>query len=69
LLISDIGLPDGTGLDLPKSFKYKTPAIALSGYGNPSDIAACSEADFSEHLLKPVQLTQLTAAIERLQSR
>src|SRR5439155_1177994 len=40
LLISDIALPDGTGIDLIMQLRAisKTPAIAISGFGNNGDI-------------------------------
>src|SRR5204863_6917318 len=40
LLISDLGLPDGTGYDLMRELKerYQLTGIALSGYGMDSDI-------------------------------
>lgn len=67
LLISDIGLPDESGLELMKQLrpKFAGHAIALSGYGAEKDIQAAREAGFSEHLTKPVQLNQLKAAIAR----
>ena len=40
LIISDIGLPDGCGLDLMRQVvarRGKFPAIALTGYGNIDD--------------------------------
>lgn len=68
LLISDLGLPDGTGLDLVRALhrEHSLPAIALSGYGMETDLAASREAGFSEHLTKPVVWQQLQAAISRV---
>lgn len=68
LLISDIGLPDESGLDLMKRLRphFTSRAIALSGYGTEKDVQAAREAGFSEHLTKPVQIAQLKAAIGRL---
>jgi CheY-like chemotaxis protein len=42
------------------------PAIALSGYGSEEDVRASLEAGFTEHLTKPVDLTRLIAAIQRV---
>ena len=39
--------------------------IALSGYGSESDIEATRQAGFNHHLLKPIQLSQLTPLLER----
>ncbi|WP_050028539.1 response regulator [Verrucomicrobium sp. BvORR034] len=68
LLISDLGLPDGSGLDLIKSIRNRLPlrAIALSGYGMEEDHQRSREAGFQEHLVKPVNFPDLLRAIERL---
>jgi signal transduction histidine kinase len=67
LLISDIALPDGTGIDLMMQVRAisKTPGIAISGFGNNGDIERSLQAGFSEHLIKPIKLEKLEAAIER----
>ena len=68
ILISDIALPDGSGLDLLQTLARERPikGIAMSGYGLESDIARSREAGFLEHLTKPVDLPQLVTVIERL---
>lgn len=68
LLISDIGLPDGTGADLVRQLReyQDIPAIALSGYGMEDDIRRSYEAGFADHLIKPINLRHLEATIERL---
>ncbi|CAN5573097.1 hypothetical protein BH18VER1_BH18VER1_21010 [soil metagenome] len=68
LVISDLGLPDGSGLDLMGSLRaeYGLTGIALSGFGTEDDLAASSAAGFAEHLTKPVDWPQLQNAIERL---
>ena len=68
LIVSDIGLPDGTGLDLIRHIHHRRPipALAVSGYGMEEDIRSSREAGFSEHLVKPVDLGNLRAAIERV---
>lgn len=66
LLISDLSLPDGTGLDLMRHLRDTQPAlkaIALSGHGSDEDIQRSHEAGFAEHLVKPIDLDQLHAAI------
>jgi signal transduction histidine kinase len=67
LLISDIALPDGTGMDLMMQLRAisNVPGIAISGFGNNGDIERSLRAGFSEHLIKPVKLENLEAAIER----
>ncbi|PYI74406.1 MAG: hypothetical protein DMF01_10450 [Verrucomicrobia bacterium] len=41
------------------------PGIAISGFGNNGDIERSLQAGFSEHLIKPIKLDDLEAAIER----
>ena len=67
LLISDIALPDGTGIDLMMQVRAiaNVPGIAISGFGNNGDIERSLQAGFSEHLIKPIKLDKLEAAIER----
>ena len=71
LLISDIALPDGTGMDLMMQMRAiaNIPGIAISGFGNNGDIERSLQAGFSEHLIKPIKLDNLEAAIERALAR
>ncbi len=71
LLISDLGLPDGSGLDLIRGIRAlrqgrAMPGIALSGYGLDEDVRRSHEAGFLEHLIKPVNFTALEVAICRV---
>jgi CheY-like chemotaxis protein len=66
LLLSDIGLPDGTGYDLMKEVPASLPALALTGYGMESDVQQSLAAGFREHLTKPVDVPRLQAAIHRI---
>lgn len=67
LLISDISLPDGSGMDLMLQLRAISaiPGIAISGFGNNGDIESSLRAGFSDHLVKPIKLEKLEAAIER----
>jgi signal transduction histidine kinase len=67
LLISDIALPDGSGMDLMMQLRAvsNVPGIAISGFGSNGDIERSLQAGFSEHLIKPIKLENLEAAIER----
>ncbi len=67
LLISDVALPDGTGMELMMQLRAisNIPGIAISGFGNNGDIERSLQAGFSEHLIKPVRLDTLQAAIEQ----
>jgi len=69
LLLSDLGLPDGSGLDLMRRLtdrSIRLPGIALSGYGQESDLQASRAAGFAAHLVKPVTLPKLEDAIARV---
>ena len=68
VVISDLGLPDGTGLDVMKHLRSRQgiPAIAVSGYGMEEDVRQTREAGFSEHLVKPIDLPKLQAALGRV---
>jgi PAS domain S-box-containing protein len=64
-VISDLGLPDGTGYDLMRelSRRYGLKGIALSGYGMEQDLAQSREAGFTGHLTKPVTFWAIEQAI------
>jgi CheY-like chemotaxis protein len=65
LLLSDLGLPDGHGSELPALVKRKRniPCIALSGYGQPEELERSQRAGFATHLVKPVTMGQLRKVI------
>ena len=69
LVISDIGLPDGSGLDLMPKLRERCESvkgIALSGYGMEQDVRRSHEAGFDEHLTKPVDVRKLQESVRRL---
>jgi CheY-like chemotaxis protein len=68
LLISDLGLPDGTGFDLMQQLRssYHLPGIALSGYGMNDDLRRSREAGFAAHLIKPVDFARLQEAVAEI---
>jgi signal transduction histidine kinase/ActR/RegA family two-component response regulator len=66
LLITDIELPDGSGLELMRELRpLGVPGIALSGYGSEDDLRESQSAGFSEHLVKPVLEDALDEAVCR----
>lgn len=67
LLISDIGLPDGTGWELMRELRRRGPVrgIALSGFSMDEDIRRSHEVGFIEHLCKPIMPDELEQAILR----
>jgi len=66
LVISDIGLPDGNGIDLMNELTrdYGLRGIALSGYGMDEDLARTKNAGFIAHLVKPIDLDRLNRVLE-----
>ena len=68
LVICDIGLPDGSGLDLMRHLgdAHALTGIALSGFGTQDDLAASRQAGFAVHLTKPVDLEVLRATVAEL---
>ena len=68
LVLSDIGLPDGSGFDLIQKMKQirDVPAIALTGFGTEEDVLRSQRSGFCRHLTKPVDFQQLKEAIGRL---
>jgi len=65
LILCDIGLPDGSGLEVMKvlSAKYKLRGIAVSGFGMEVDREQSAKAGFSRHLTKPMNISILRHAI------
>ncbi len=70
LLISDLGLPDGTGFDLMRKLRRTRGetfrGVALSGFGMESDIERSMEAGFEVHLIKPVNLERLSEILRQV---
>jgi PAS domain S-box-containing protein len=65
LVISDLGLPDGSGTELMEKLRERhgLRGIALSGYGTHEDICRSHAAGFMVHLLKPVSIVEIRRAI------
>ena len=68
LLISDIRLPDGSGLDLMRQLRNLGPikGIAMSGLASDADYQNSADAGFSAHLGKPLDFTRLRETIDRV---
>ena len=68
VLISDIGLPDGTGWELMRrlSLEGTAPrfAVAMSGYGAYSDEKKSRSAGYRSHLIKPFEPAKLQALLD-----
>ena len=76
ILISDIGMPDQDGYEfiqklraLPPEKGGQTPAIALTGYASRKDKERAFAAGYQQHIAKPIEQTDMIAAIARLVGR
>jgi two-component system CheB/CheR fusion protein len=65
LLICDIRLPDGSGLDLMREMKSNggMKAIALSGLEADEDAGKSAEVGFQRHLTKPIDFKTLQQVV------
>ncbi len=70
VLISDIGLPDGSGFDLMEEMKERHGmlGIALTGYGMEEDLSRSQRAGFTVHLTKPIHIRSLDMALAKLEA-
>lgn len=68
LLVSDIGLPDGSGHDLMREIRARQTiaGIALSGFGMEDDLAKSRAVGFTEHLIKPINVDRLQATLREI---
>jgi PAS domain S-box-containing protein len=66
LLVSDIELPDGSGLELMRELRGRVPGIAISGFGAADDVQISLAAGFARHLTKPVEAQQLESTIREV---
>lgn len=70
ILISDLNLPDGDGLELVREAKRLQPlkAIALTGRHSKEERAMGMKAGFDWYLTKPIDFQELRKAIRNEQS-
>jgi CheY-like chemotaxis protein len=66
----DIGLPGIDGYELAARLRAGEHGndirlIALTGYGQDGDKARSAEAGFEDHLVKPIDLQRLVAALHQ----
>jgi PAS domain S-box-containing protein len=65
LVISDLGLPDLSGLEMMTELRdrFGLKGIAVSGYGMEDDVTRSREAGFLHHLTKPISMDGLRKLI------
>jgi PAS domain S-box-containing protein len=66
ILISDIELPDGSGIDLMRELRGRVPGIAISGFGAADDVRMSLDAGFARHLTKPLESKRIEEAIHEV---
>lgn len=68
VVLSDIGLPDGSGYDVISEAKRnrRVAGIALTGYGRDEDVQRGKEAGFDFHLTKPVDFHELRVVLDQI---
>lgn len=68
LLVTDLGLPDGSGTQIMETIKLRKRirGIAISGLGHEDDLRRSREAGFEMHLIKPINFPTLQEAILRM---
>lgn len=67
LLITDLNLPDGSGVDVAREALVQNPqlpVIICSGYDSTAEVQSLGPTAHS--LKKPIQITELEAVVERL---
>lgn len=76
ILISDIGMPDEDGYTFIKKLRAlppdkggQTPAIALTGYASRKDKERALSAGYQQHIAKPIEQSDMIAAIAALVGR
>jgi CheY-like chemotaxis protein len=69
VMVSDIGLPDGSGYALLAQARQVQPtmrAVALTGFGTAQDARFSREAGFDFHLTKPLDFHELRTALAQI---
>src|ERR1044072_208284 len=69
VILSDIGLPDGSGYSLLAQARQKQPAIraiALTGFVTEQDARFSREAGFDFHLTKPLDFHELRTVLGQM---
>ena len=68
IIVLDIGMPDGNGLDFLKELRRTStiPVLMLTGYGESSDVLKGFDSGCDDYLKKPYKFTELLVRIKRL---
>jgi CheY-like chemotaxis protein len=68
VVLSDIGLPDGSGYEVISHAKRKqsVKGVALTGFDKQEDIERSKQAGFDFHLTKPVDFAELRTVLSQI---
>jgi CheY-like chemotaxis protein len=78
VMVSDIGMPARDGFSLARELRrremdaghgHRLPLLALTAYGRVDDRVRILEAGFDAHVVKPVELAELSVTIRGLATR
>ena len=69
VVVTDLGLPDGDGVELGAAIGARVPLIALSGFGSAEDVRRTTAAGFAGHLVKPADPQDVHAAVMKVLAR
>lgn len=67
-VLTDLGLPDGSGIDVGRALAKDMPVLALSGYGREQDLQRSAAAGFAAHLVKPADPAEVHAKLTEVLS-
>jgi CheY-like chemotaxis protein/anti-sigma regulatory factor (Ser/Thr protein kinase) len=67
-VLTDLGLPDGSGIDVGRALSPMLPVLALSGYGQEQDRKRSADAGFRAHLVKPADPAEVHAKLTQVLS-
>ncbi|HEY8361203.1 MAG TPA: ATP-binding protein, partial [Ramlibacter sp.] len=67
-VLTDLGLPDGSGIEVGRALSRRLPVLALSGYGQEQDRLRSREAGFAAHLVKPADPAEVHARLSQVLS-
>jgi CheY-like chemotaxis protein len=70
VILSDIGLPDGSGYDLISRAKQQqvVKGVAITALGTTKDIQRSKEAGFDFHLTKPFDVYELRTLLDKFRA-
>ena len=68
VVVSDVGLPDGDGVELMQTImsRHACRAVALTGWGSPEDLQRYEAAGIDRWFIKPIEVDALVRALDAL---